>query len=263
MFGQVLSHWNLSITNLILHLTFSNYQLNFPLDSQVLFEGPNKVMGHAIQKWSSMKSGTSTQLFRCLQEMSAAGSSNTCHTAGWWGSEILYKNIIKDCVSLLRSLFVFPFLPTDGIITSLSSPKKNRKLDLNFGSVRQICTSFYFSHSFHLGLFLNCCFVSEGTAKLRQGDELELVIPDRPNAIINMDVESTFFGVIQMKWNKAWYLAACCCRMYKSVRELYERMLIRDWVTQAGKQQGPVRHLRKMLNLRGNLSFSFSGTVFF
>lgn len=86
---------------------------------QVLFEGPNKVMGHVIQKWSSMKSGTSTQLLHCLQEMSAAGSSNTCHTAG--------------------------------------------------------------------------------IAQLRQGDELELVIPDRPNAIITMDAESTFFGVIQMK----------------------------------------------------------------
>lgn len=38
-----------------------------------------------------------------------------------------------------------------------------------------------------------------GVVRLHQNDELELVIPDRPNALSAMDPESTFFGVIQLK----------------------------------------------------------------
>uniref|UniRef100_A0A3Q1F477 Tumor necrosis factor ligand superfamily member 13B-like n=1 Tax=Acanthochromis polyacanthus TaxID=80966 RepID=A0A3Q1F477_9TELE len=37
-----------------------------------------------------------------------------------------------------------------------------------------------------------------GTVYLLQGDELELVIPDRPGVLISTDPESTFFGVIQL-----------------------------------------------------------------
>ncbi|XP_041112095.1 tumor necrosis factor ligand superfamily member 13B-like [Polyodon spathula] len=43
----------------------------------------------------------------------------------------------------------------------------------------------------------NSCYTA-GVVKLDQGDELELVIPDRPNAQISMDADSTFFGVIQL-----------------------------------------------------------------
>lgn len=43
----------------------------------------------------------------------------------------------------------------------------------------------------------NSCYTA-GVVKLDQGDELELVIPDRPNAKISMDADSTFFGVIQL-----------------------------------------------------------------
>lgn len=37
-----------------------------------------------------------------------------------------------------------------------------------------------------------------GIVQLHQDDELELVIPYRPQALISMDAESTFFGVIQL-----------------------------------------------------------------
>ncbi|XP_023124553.2 tumor necrosis factor ligand superfamily member 13B-like isoform X2 [Amphiprion ocellaris] len=43
----------------------------------------------------------------------------------------------------------------------------------------------------------NTCY-SSGTVYLLQDDELELVIPDRPGALISTDTESTFFGVIQL-----------------------------------------------------------------
>ncbi|XP_008279537.1 tumor necrosis factor ligand superfamily member 13B-like isoform X1 [Stegastes partitus] len=44
----------------------------------------------------------------------------------------------------------------------------------------------------------NTCY-SSGTVHLLRGDELELVIPDRPAAQISTDPESTFFGVIQLR----------------------------------------------------------------
>ncbi|KAM9309754.1 tumor necrosis factor ligand superfamily member 13B-like isoform 2-T2 [Pholidichthys leucotaenia] len=43
----------------------------------------------------------------------------------------------------------------------------------------------------------NTCYTA-GTVHLLQDDELELVIPDRPLALISMDEDSTFFGVIQL-----------------------------------------------------------------
>ncbi|XP_053180255.1 tumor necrosis factor ligand superfamily member 13B-like [Scomber japonicus] len=86
---------------------------------QVLFESPSTVMGHVIRSWGSTTSGTgSTELLRCLQEISDANAANTCYTSG--------------------------------------------------------------------------------IVQLRQNDELELVIPYRPQALISMDAESTFFGVIQL-----------------------------------------------------------------
>ncbi|XP_018531154.1 tumor necrosis factor ligand superfamily member 13B isoform X3 [Lates calcarifer] len=43
----------------------------------------------------------------------------------------------------------------------------------------------------------NTCYAA-GIVQLHQDDELELVIPDRPEALISMDAEWTFFGVIQL-----------------------------------------------------------------
>ncbi|XP_041846583.1 tumor necrosis factor ligand superfamily member 13B-like isoform X2 [Melanotaenia boesemani] len=43
----------------------------------------------------------------------------------------------------------------------------------------------------------NTCYTA-GTVQLLQGDELELVIPCRPTALISMEADSTFFGVIQL-----------------------------------------------------------------
>lgn len=43
----------------------------------------------------------------------------------------------------------------------------------------------------------NTCYTA-GVVQLHQDDELELVIPDRPDALISMDADSTFFGVIQL-----------------------------------------------------------------
>ncbi|XP_071779165.1 tumor necrosis factor ligand superfamily member 13B-like [Centroberyx gerrardi] len=86
---------------------------------QVLFESSGAIMGHIVRSWGSTESGMrSTELLRCLQEMSQATSVNTCYTAG--------------------------------------------------------------------------------TVKLNQRDELELVIPNRPQAVISMDAHSTFFGVMQL-----------------------------------------------------------------
>ncbi|XP_072519869.1 tumor necrosis factor ligand superfamily member 13B-like isoform X2 [Salminus brasiliensis] len=44
---------------------------------------------------------------------------------------------------------------------------------------------------------VNTCYTA-GIARLHRRDELELVVPDRPEAQIAMDTESTFFGVIQL-----------------------------------------------------------------
>nr|XP_020470251.1 tumor necrosis factor ligand superfamily member 13B-like isoform X1 [Monopterus albus] len=44
----------------------------------------------------------------------------------------------------------------------------------------------------------NTCYTSD-TVQLHQDDELELVIPDRPHALISMDADSTFFGILQLK----------------------------------------------------------------
>ncbi|KAM6951935.1 tumor necrosis factor ligand superfamily member 13B-like [Lycodopsis pacificus] len=43
----------------------------------------------------------------------------------------------------------------------------------------------------------NSCYTA-GIVQLHQDDELELVIPYRPHALISMDAEFTFFGVIQL-----------------------------------------------------------------
>lgn len=83
VFGQVLCHFNSSIAKLILHPICSNYSANVLLNSQVLFKSPSTVMGHIIQSWGSVKTGTSsTELLRCLQEMPDETPANTCYTAG-------------------------------------------------------------------------------------------------------------------------------------------------------------------------------------
>ncbi|XP_041799991.1 tumor necrosis factor ligand superfamily member 13B-like isoform X2 [Chelmon rostratus] len=43
----------------------------------------------------------------------------------------------------------------------------------------------------------NTCYTA-GIVQLHQDDELELVIPDRPRALICMDADSTFFGAVQL-----------------------------------------------------------------
>ncbi|XP_069552821.1 tumor necrosis factor ligand superfamily member 13B-like isoform X2 [Brachyistius frenatus] len=43
----------------------------------------------------------------------------------------------------------------------------------------------------------NTCYTA-GTVQLVQNDELELVIPYRPTAVISMNADSTFFGVIRL-----------------------------------------------------------------
>ncbi|XP_019935104.1 tumor necrosis factor ligand superfamily member 13B-like isoform X2 [Paralichthys olivaceus] len=43
----------------------------------------------------------------------------------------------------------------------------------------------------------NTCHTA-GIVQLHQDDELELVIPHRPQAIVSLDADSTFFGVIQL-----------------------------------------------------------------
>ncbi|XP_035506361.1 tumor necrosis factor ligand superfamily member 13B isoform X2 [Scophthalmus maximus] len=43
----------------------------------------------------------------------------------------------------------------------------------------------------------NTCHTA-GIVQLHQDDELELVIPNRPQALVSMDADSTFFGVIQL-----------------------------------------------------------------
>nr|XP_046261989.1 tumor necrosis factor ligand superfamily member 13B-like isoform X3 [Scatophagus argus] len=44
---------------------------------------------------------------------------------------------------------------------------------------------------------VSTCYTS-GIVQLLQDDELDLVIPYRPQALISMDADSTFFGVIQL-----------------------------------------------------------------
>uniref|UniRef100_A0A096LVZ7 Tumor necrosis factor ligand superfamily member 13B-like n=1 Tax=Poecilia formosa TaxID=48698 RepID=A0A096LVZ7_POEFO len=43
----------------------------------------------------------------------------------------------------------------------------------------------------------NTCY-SAGTVHLLQGDELEMLIPFRPPALISLEADSTFFGVVQL-----------------------------------------------------------------
>ncbi|KAM4585673.1 tumor necrosis factor ligand superfamily member 13B-like [Fundulus diaphanus] len=43
----------------------------------------------------------------------------------------------------------------------------------------------------------NTCYTS-GTVHLHQGEKLELVIPFRPSAVISLEADSTFFGVMQL-----------------------------------------------------------------
>lgn len=42
------------------------------------------------------------------------------------------------------------------------------------------------------------CFFVPGTVHLLLGEELEMMIPCRPSALISLEADSTFFGVIQL-----------------------------------------------------------------
>uniref|UniRef100_A0A3Q1GFC9 Tumor necrosis factor ligand superfamily member 13B-like n=1 Tax=Acanthochromis polyacanthus TaxID=80966 RepID=A0A3Q1GFC9_9TELE len=80
---------------------------------------------------------------------------------------------------------------------STISQKKNRILILHLisgtKSTQLLCCMREMSDQ----TYGNTCY-SSGTVYLLQGDELELVIPDRPGVLISTDPESTFFGVIQL-----------------------------------------------------------------
>lgn len=82
VFGQVLCHYNSSITNLILRLICSSFSANVLLNSQVLFTGPSTVIGYVIRSLGSTNAETTSTVLRCLQEMPAEYPANTCYTSG-------------------------------------------------------------------------------------------------------------------------------------------------------------------------------------
>ncbi|XP_078403700.1 tumor necrosis factor ligand superfamily member 13B-like isoform X2 [Cetorhinus maximus] len=65
------------------------------------------------------------------------------------------------------------------------------------GNERRIMTLFRCIQNMPNDTASNTCFTA-GIVKLDQGDELELLLPSRPNAHISMDKDSTFFGAIQL-----------------------------------------------------------------
>ncbi|XP_038632088.1 tumor necrosis factor ligand superfamily member 13B-like isoform X2 [Scyliorhinus canicula] len=65
------------------------------------------------------------------------------------------------------------------------------------GDERRIMTLFRCIQNMPNNTASNTCFTA-GIVKLDQEDELELLLPSRPNANISMDKDSTFFGAIQL-----------------------------------------------------------------
>uniref|UniRef100_UPI00398F2D39 tumor necrosis factor ligand superfamily member 13B-like n=1 Tax=Pristiophorus japonicus TaxID=55135 RepID=UPI00398F2D39 len=65
------------------------------------------------------------------------------------------------------------------------------------GNERRITTLFRCIQNMPNNTASNTCFTA-GIVKLDQGDELELLLPSRPNAHISMEKDSTFFGAIQL-----------------------------------------------------------------
>ncbi|XP_067852792.1 tumor necrosis factor ligand superfamily member 13B-like [Heptranchias perlo] len=65
------------------------------------------------------------------------------------------------------------------------------------GNERRIITLFRCIQNMPNSTASNTCFTA-GIVKLDQGDELELLLPSRPNAHISMEQDSTFFGAIQL-----------------------------------------------------------------
>ncbi|XP_041050573.1 tumor necrosis factor ligand superfamily member 13B-like isoform X2 [Carcharodon carcharias] len=65
------------------------------------------------------------------------------------------------------------------------------------GNERRIMTLFRCIQNMPNNTASNTCFTA-GIVKLDQGDELELLLPSRPNAHISMEKDSTFFGAIQL-----------------------------------------------------------------
>ncbi|XP_078068008.1 tumor necrosis factor ligand superfamily member 13B-like [Mustelus asterias] len=65
------------------------------------------------------------------------------------------------------------------------------------GNERRITTLFRCIQNMPNNTASNTCFTA-GIVKLDQEDELELLLPSRPNANISMEKDSTFFGAIQL-----------------------------------------------------------------
>ncbi|XP_072914011.1 tumor necrosis factor ligand superfamily member 13B-like [Hemitrygon akajei] len=73
---------------------------------------------------------------------------------------------------------------------------RRRKVNV-FGNEKHMMTLFRCIQNMPNNTSSNSCFTA-GIVKLDQGDELELLLPSRPNAQISMEKDSTFFGVIQL-----------------------------------------------------------------
>ncbi|XP_067903334.1 tumor necrosis factor ligand superfamily member 13B-like isoform X2 [Heterodontus francisci] len=72
-----------------------------------------------------------------------------------------------------------------------------RKKSNVVGNERRIMTIFRCIQNMPNNMASNTCFTA-GIVKLDRGDELELLLPSRPNANISMEKDSTFFGAIQL-----------------------------------------------------------------
>ncbi|XP_055499374.1 tumor necrosis factor ligand superfamily member 13B-like [Leucoraja erinacea] len=73
---------------------------------------------------------------------------------------------------------------------------RRRKFNVS-GNEQRIITLFRCIQNMPNNTASNTCFTA-GIVKLEQGDQLELLLPARPNAQISMGRDSTFFGAIQL-----------------------------------------------------------------
>ncbi|XP_078268006.1 tumor necrosis factor ligand superfamily member 13B-like [Rhinoraja longicauda] len=73
---------------------------------------------------------------------------------------------------------------------------RRRKFNVS-GNEQRIITLFRCIQNMPNNTASNTCFTA-GIVKLDQGDQLELLLPARPNAQISMGRDSTFFGAIQL-----------------------------------------------------------------
>ncbi|XP_035803393.2 tumor necrosis factor ligand superfamily member 13B-like isoform X1 [Amphiprion ocellaris] len=113
-----------------------------------------------------------------------------CHSNSSRTKLILHMICSKYSANVLPNsqvLFESPSTVMAHVIRSWSSSEAGKKSTQLLCCMREMSDKTYG----------NTCY-SSGTVYLLQDDELELVIPDRPGALISTDTESTFFGVIQL-----------------------------------------------------------------